>query len=83
MPRPKPRARAAAPTFQPVVFAAGAEVNTGYSWHLVDVTFVEIAIELCDGLPSHVEAAGVGYANGRYCPWGAEGHRHPAMSEGR
>jgi hypothetical protein len=51
--------------------AAGAEVNTGYSWHLVDVTFVEAAIELCDGLPSHVEAAGVVYANGQYCPWGA------------
>lgn len=50
---------------------AGAEVNTGWSWHMVDVTFVEAAIELCDGLPSHVEAAGVSYANGRYCPWGA------------
>jgi hypothetical protein len=51
--------------------AAGADVNTGWSWHLVDVSFVEVAIELCDGLPSHVEAAGVGYANGQYCPWGA------------
>jgi hypothetical protein len=50
---------------------AGAQVNTGWSWHLEDVSFVEVAIELCDGLPSHVEAAGVSYANGRYCPWGA------------
>jgi hypothetical protein len=51
--------------------AAGPEVNSGWSWHMVDVTFVEVAIELCDGLPSHVEVAGVGYANGQYCPWGA------------
>jgi hypothetical protein len=51
---------------------AGAGVNVGWSWHMVDVNFAEAAIELCDGLPSHVEAAGVGYANGSYCPWGAE-----------
>lgn len=50
---------------------AGPDVNRGWSWHLEDITFVEAAIELCDGLPSHVESAGVGYAGGRYCPWGA------------
>ncbi|MGD9905073.1 MAG: hypothetical protein AB7U83_16525 [Vicinamibacterales bacterium] len=51
---------------------AGAEVNTGWSWHLEDVTFAEVAIEVCDGLPSHVEqAGGPGYALGWYCPWGA------------
>jgi hypothetical protein len=50
----------------------GTDVNVGWSWHLEDVSFAEATIELCDGLPSHVEAAGVGYANGWYCPWGAE-----------
>ena len=51
---------------------AGADVNRGWNWHLEDVNFVEVAMELCDGLPSHVEAAGVSYAGGRYCPWGAQ-----------
>lgn len=50
---------------------AGAGVNTGWSWHLEDVEFVEVAIELCDGRPSDVEREGPGYAGGRYCPWGA------------
>jgi len=27
----------------------GTQVNTGWSWHLEDVTFAEITIELCDG----------------------------------
>jgi hypothetical protein len=51
---------------------AGADVNTGYSWHLEDVTFAEATIELCDGLPSHVEQAGVSFGGGRYCPWSAQ-----------
>jgi hypothetical protein len=46
-------------------------VNSGWSWHLEDVEFVEAAIELCDGRPSDVERAGPGYAGGRYCPCGA------------
>jgi hypothetical protein len=50
---------------------AGTDVNTGWSWHLVDVSFAEAAIELCDGLPSFVEREGPRYANGQYCPWGA------------
>jgi hypothetical protein len=37
---------------------SGAEVNTGWSWHLEDVSFAEATIEVCDGLPSHVERAG-------------------------
>lgn len=49
----------------------GTQANVGYSWHLADVTFADATIELCDGLPSHVERAGVTYANGQYCPWGA------------
>ena len=50
---------------------AGAGVNTGWSWHLADVEFAELAMELCDGRPSDVERAGPQYGGGRYCPWGA------------
>jgi hypothetical protein len=49
----------------------GADVNEGYSWHVVDVTFAEVTIELCDGLPSEVQRAGVNFGGGRYCPWSA------------
>jgi hypothetical protein len=52
---------------------AGTEVNTGWSWHLEDLEFAEATIEICDGLPSHVEqAGGPSFAQGRYCPWGAQ-----------
>lgn len=51
---------------------AGADVNTGWSWHLEDVSFAEATIEVCDGLPSHVErAGGPAFARGTYCPWSA------------
>jgi hypothetical protein len=50
---------------------AGTDVNTGWSWHLEDVTFAEITIEVCDGRPSDVERAGAGFGGGRYCPWSA------------
>ena len=51
---------------------AGTQVNAGWSWHLENVEFAAVTIELCDGRPSDVERAGVGYANGQYCPWGAK-----------
>lgn len=51
---------------------AGTQVNAGYRWHLEDVTFAESTIELCDGTPSMVEAAGVSFGGGRYCPWSAQ-----------
>jgi hypothetical protein len=51
--------------------ATGEDVNEGYSWHLVDVTFAEVTIELCDGLPSEVQRRGVSFGGGRYCPWSA------------
>ena len=51
---------------------AGAQINSGYSWHVEDVEFVEATIELCDGLPSHVQREGVSFGGGRYCPWGAQ-----------
>lgn len=50
---------------------SGTQYNTGWSWHLEDVEFAEATIEVCDGRPSDVERAGVGYGGGRYCPWGA------------
>ena len=49
----------------------GTEVNRGWSWHLVDVSFAEVTIELCDGRPSDVEKAGVSFGGGRFCPWTA------------
>jgi hypothetical protein len=51
--------------------APGTDVNTGWSWHLVDIEFVESTIELCDGRPSDVEQAGVAFGGGRFCPWTA------------
>lgn len=60
------------PTIPNGRIVAGTDVNVGYSWHLEDVEFAEVAIELCDGRPSDVEAQGTSFANGRYCPWGAE-----------
>lgn len=50
----------------------GTDVNVGWGWHLEDVTFVEVAIELCDGRPSDVERQGVGFGGGRFCPWSAQ-----------
>jgi hypothetical protein len=50
---------------------SGAGVNTGWSWHLEDVTFAEITIEVCDGRPSDVERQGTSFGGGRYCPWSA------------
>lgn len=50
---------------------SGADVNTGYSWHLEDVTFAEATIELCDGRPSDVEQQGTNFGGGRFCPWSA------------
>jgi hypothetical protein len=49
----------------------GTGVNAGWSWHLEDVEFVEVAIELCDGRPSDVERQGTQFGGGRFCPWSA------------
>ena len=50
---------------------SGTQVNTGWSWHLEDLSFAEVTIELCDGRPSDVEQAGVQFGGGRFCPWTA------------
>jgi hypothetical protein len=53
---------------------AGAH-NAPRAWHLDpdDIQIVDIAIELCDGRPSYVDANVAEYVDviGRYCPWGA------------
>ena len=50
--------------------------NKPWTWHIdsQDIAMAEVTIELCDGIPSYVEAhlddwiASVGY----FCPWSAE-----------
>jgi hypothetical protein len=45
--------------------------NAPWSWHLdpAETRMVEVAIELCDGAPSYVEAHQQDFPT--YCPWGA------------
>jgi hypothetical protein len=45
--------------------------NSPWTWHLdpATVRFVEVAIEVCDGRPSYVEANQSDFPT--YCPWGA------------
>jgi hypothetical protein len=53
-----------------------ARHNAPYHWHLdpQDIAMAEVAIELCDGLPSYVEENVEEFVDrvGRYCPWAAE-----------
>lgn len=46
-------------------------VNQGYSWSLdpADFEWGAVTIEVCDGLPSDVEAGTI--TSERYCPWSA------------
>jgi hypothetical protein len=46
-------------------------VNEGYSWSLdpSDIEFADVTVEVCDGLPSDVEAGTI--SGDRYCPWSA------------
>lgn len=48
-----------------------AGVNEGWSWSLDpgDFEFADVTMEVCDGLPSDVEAGLV--TSDRYCPWSA------------
>ncbi len=49
----------------------GVGVNSGWRWHLEDIEFVEVAIELCDGRLSDLERQRTQLEGGRFCPWGA------------
>ncbi len=51
-------------------------VNLGHDWHLVEVEFADMTIEVCDGTAAYIDSVGydewVANAGDRYCPWGAE-----------
>ena len=52
--------------------AAGSDgVNLNWSWHYTSLDFAEVAIELCDGSPSMVEANLSYWLNTvkSFCPW--------------
>jgi hypothetical protein len=53
-----------------------ARHNAPYHWHLdpQDLTMAEVAIEVCDALPSYVEENVEEFVErvGRYCPWAAQ-----------
>lgn len=52
------------------------DYNEPWSWHIdsEDIVMAEVTIELCDGLPSHVEGNLDYWVDtvGRFCPWTAE-----------
>lgn len=47
-------------------------VNEGYSWSIdpESVEFADVTIEVCDGLPSHVQDGTL--TGDQFCPWSAE-----------
>jgi hypothetical protein len=54
---------------------SGEEYNEGWSWHTdpQEIEMADFATEVCDGLPSHVEADQDYWINTvqYYCPWSA------------
>jgi hypothetical protein len=56
--------------------SGAANHNAPHAWHLhpEDIEIVDVAIEVCDGRPSYVDANVAEYVDviGRYCPWGAQ-----------
>lgn len=63
-----------APTIPNGVVVRGDDggVNAPWSWHIDPATleWAELTIEVCDGLPSDVEADAI--SGERFCPWSAE-----------
>jgi hypothetical protein len=55
-----------------LIVRAEPGVNAPWSWHLdpESIEFADVTMEVCDGLPSHVEDGTL--AGDRYCPWSAE-----------
>lgn len=47
--------------------------NKPWSWHMdtEDLHFAEVTAEVCDGMPSEVEANCGSFGAGQYCPWDA------------
>ena len=56
-----------------VVVRGDGGVNRGHSWHLEDVTLVDMTMEVCDGTAAYLDANLDEWLRdvGRYCPWGA------------
>ncbi len=61
------------PVFNTLVDGEGCDAQ--WSWHPdpSDVEFADFTIELCDGVPSHIEENKEGWLAtvGSYCPWSA------------
>lgn len=55
------------------ILRGSAGYNESWGWHLVDVRLSEVDAEVCDGLPSHVQADLRYWVDvvGTCCPWGA------------
>jgi hypothetical protein len=51
-------------------------VNIGHDWHVTDVEFADMTIEVCDGTVSYIDDLGydefVSQHGDRFCPWSAE-----------
>lgn len=51
-------------------------VNTGHEWHITEVEFADLAIEVCDGTVSYIDDLGyqefVSQHGDRFCPWTVE-----------
>jgi hypothetical protein len=54
-----------------IVVRGETGVNEGWSWSIDPdaIEFADVTIEVCDGLPSDVEAGTI--TSDRYCPWSA------------
>jgi len=61
------------PIFGTLLDATGCDAQWSWQVDPLDVTFADAAIELCDGLPSHIEADRKYWLEtvGSYCPWSA------------
>jgi hypothetical protein len=55
-----------------IVVRGDPSVNTGYTWHIdpASLEFADVTTEVCDGLPSDVEANTI--TSDHYCPWQAK-----------
>lgn len=51
-------------------------INLGHEWHVTEVEFADMAMEVCDGTVSYVDGLGydafVAQHGERFCPWGAQ-----------
>ena len=51
-------------------------INVGHEWHITDVEFADMTIEVCDGTVTYIDDLGydefVNPHGDRFCPWSAE-----------